>query len=349
MKKIRIDDKLIGENEPVFIIAEAGINHQGDFEIAKKLIDVAVMAGADAVKFQKRKIDRILTKEGLSKSYINENSFGPTYGEHKQALELSEGHFRKLKNYCGDKKIIFLASAWDEESADFLEELNIPIYKIASADLTNLPLLEHIAKKGKPIILSTGMSNIAEIKKAVETITKFNNDLILLQCTSTYPCKFKEINLKVIEHLTKIFNVPVGYSGHEPGIAIPVAAVAMGACVIERHFTLDRTMKGGDHAASLEPIGLQKLVRDIRHVEEALGSGNKRVLESEIPIRQKLAKSLVSKMFIPKGTIITKDMLTTKGPGTGISPSEIIKVIGRCTIKDIKEDIVINYSDIEWE
>jgi len=193
------------------------------------------------------------------------------------------------------------------------------------------------------------MSNIAEIKKAVETITKFNNDLILLQCTSTYPCKFKEINLKVLECLDKIFNIPVGYSGHEPGIAIPVAAVAMGACVIERHFTLDRTMKGGDHAASLEPIGLQKLVRDIRHVEEALGSDNKRVLESEIPIRQKLAKSLVSKMFIPKGTIITKDMLTTKGPGTGISPIEIGKVIGRCTIKDIKEDIVINYSDIEWE
>lgn len=346
MKKLKIDNKIVGDGEPAFIIAEAGINHQGQLEIAKKLIDVAVMAGADAVKFQKRKIERTLTKEFLEKPYTGYNSFGATYGEHRKALELSEDDFRKLKRYCAEKQIIFMASAWDEESADFLEELRVPAYKIASADLTNIPLIEHVAKKEKPIIMSTGMSNMDEIEAAVNTIKKYTDQLILLQCTSTYPSRFEEINLRVMKTFREKFNVLVGYSGHEYGIVIPPVAVVLGACVVERHFTLDRTMKGGDHAASLEPVGLQRVVRDIRHVEQALGIAEKRILESEISIRQKLAKSIVSKIKIPKGSIITKDMLATKGPGTGISPIDMDKVIGKRVSVDIEEDSVINWGDI---
>lgn len=347
MKRVKIGNKFVGEGEPTFIVAEAGVNHQGKLHIAKMLVDIAVDARVDAVKFQKRKIERILTKEGLERPYGGPHSFGETYGEHRKALELSEDDYKEIKRYCDEKGIIFLASAWDEESADFIEELNVPAYKMASADLTNTPLLEHIAKKGKPVILSTGMSSMDEIEHAVNTIKRYNDQLILMQCTSTYPSEFEDIHLEVIKTLKNRFNVPVGYSGHELGIAISLAAVALGAVMIERHFTIDRTMKGGDHAASLEPPGLKKLVRDIRAFEKAKGSAEKRLLESEIPIRKKLAKSIVSKVEIKKGTEITKDMLTTKGPGTGFAPYQMDLVVGKKAKRDIKEDTVLVEEDIE--
>lgn len=347
MKKVKIGNKLVGEGEPTFIVAEAGVNHQGELYIAKMLVDVAVDAKADAVKFQKRTIEKILTKEGLKRPYGGPHSFGETYGEHRRALELSGDDYKEIKRYCDEKGIIFLASAWDEDSADFLEKLHVPAYKIASADLTNTPLLEYIAQKGKPVILSTGMSNMDEIEHAVNSIKKYNDQLILMQCTSTYPSRFEDIHLEVIKTLSKKFNVPVGYSGHELGIAISLAAVALGAVMIERHFTIDRTMKGGDHAASLEPRGLKKLVRDIRAFENAKGSAEKRLLESEIPIRKKLAKSIISKIEIKKGTVITRDMLTVKGPGTGFAPYEMDLVIGKRAKRDIKEDIVLTKGDIE--
>ncbi|MBU0581103.1 MAG: N-acetylneuraminate synthase family protein [Candidatus Margulisbacteria bacterium] len=348
MKEIKIGTKLVGEGHPCFIIAEVGINHQGDINIAKKLIDVASFCGADAVKFQKRKIERILTKEGLDMSYDNLNSFGKTYGEHKYALELSEDDYLNLKTYAENKGLVFLASAWDEDSADFLESLGIDAYKVASADLTNLPLLEHISKKGKTIILSTGMATMEDVEEAVNHIKKWNDQLILLQCTSTYPCQFEEVNLNVMQTLKEKFDCPVGYSGHEKGIAISSAARALGACMIEKHVTLDRTMKGGDHAASLEPEGLRLIVRDVRSIEKALGKTEKELQESEIPIKKKLAKSLVSKAAIAKGTEITREMLTTKGPGTGLPPKYFYLLPGKKAIMDIPEDVVIKEEHIQW-
>ena len=339
---------MVGAGQPAFVIAEAGINHQGEMKYARQLIDIAAFAGADAVKFQKRKVERILTREGLDMPYANDNSFGKTYGEHKRVLELSDENYRELKSYAESKGLIFLASAWDEESADFLEELGVPAFKMASADLSNLPLLEHVARKGKPVILSTGMASMAEVQAAFEVVSRHNRQLALLQCTSTYPCRFENINLRVMQTFARKFPCVIGYSGHELGISIPPVAVALGAKIIERHFTIDRTMRGSDHAASLEPGGLQKMIRDIRHVELALGSENKEILPEEIPIREKLAKSLVSAVPIPRGSSLSRSMLTTKGPGTGVSPARMQEVIGKRVRRDLPEDVVIHEEDIEW-
>ena len=337
----------IGEGQPAFVIAEIGINHQGDVGIARRLIESASQCGADAVKFQKRKVTRILTREGLDTPYDNRNSFGKTYGEHKYALELSDDDYRELQSYSAEHNVVFCASGWDEESIDFLDELGVPFFKMASADLTNFPLLEHTARKGKPMMLSTGMANLETVRQAYEHTARFNTELALLQCTSTYPCEFPEVGLNVLKTYAREFpNAVLGYSGHEPGIAIPPVAVAMGARIIEKHFTLDRTWKGSDHAASLEPTGLRKLVRDIRHVEEAMGDGVKRVQDSELPIFRKLAKSVVSRVDIAEGQTITRDMLTTKGPGSGISPMEMDRVVGSTAARDIPHDTVLHEEDV---
>lgn len=346
-KKIKIGNRIVGEGEPCFIIAEGGVNHNGNTELAKKLVDVAVDCKADAVKFQKRSIEKILTREALEMPYLGPNSFGKTYGEHRRKLELSHDAWYELKEYCKGKDIMLLASVWDEESADFIEELEVPAFKIPSADLINLPLLEHVAKKGKPIILSTGMSSVEEIEDAVNTIKKYNDELFLLQCTSTYPSEHEDINLRAMETLKNRFDVLVGYSGHERGIAISEAAAALGAVIVERHFTLDSMMKGPDHAASLEPPGLFKLVRDIRSIEISMGSSEKRIQEREKPIRTKLAKSVVAAVDIPKGTVITREMLTVKGPNTGLSPKYIYTLPGKRAVKDINEDTVLTEEMIE--
>ena len=347
MKKINLGNREIGINNPTFIIAEIGINHQGDVNIAKELILKAKGSGADAVKLQKRSLNRILTKAGLEALYDNRNSFGKTYGEHKKFLELSEDEYHELFLFCKELNIIFCASGWDEESIDFLNNLGVPFFKMASADLTNTPLLLHTAKKNKPMILSTGMANMKTVEYAYSEVTKINKQVALLQCTSTYPASFSEINLNVLHtYLSKFPNSVVGYSGHEQGIAIPTAAVAIGARIIERHFTLDRTMKGGDHAASLEPQGFSKMVRDIRHIEEAMGSYDKKMQDSEILVFKKLGKSIVSKSNITANVLITPDMLTTKGPGTGISPMRINEIIGKKSKNDIPADQIIMEDDI---
>lgn len=346
-KKIKIADRWVGEGEPCFVIAEIGLNHNGDLGLAKKLIDAAVECGADAVKFQKRSVDNILTKEALDAPYDTWYAYGKTYGEHRKALELSEEAFIALQEYSNERNIIFFASPWDEESADFLERINIPVYKIASADVINLPLIEHIAKKKKPMIVSSGMSTLEEVKDAGDIISKYIDELILLHCVSTYPSNPEEINLRCMETLKETFNCSVGYSGHEKGIAISEAAVALGACVIERHFTLDRTMKGPDHAASLEPPGLSKLIRDIRNIEISMGSSIKKIQEREMSIRTKLAKSVAAAVDIPKGTVITREMLTVKGPNTGLPPKYIYVLPSKRAVKDIKTDTVITEEMVE--
>lgn len=347
-KRIKIGDNWVGENEPCYIVAEAGLNHNGQLLLAKKLVDIAVECSVDAVKFQKRDIDRILTRAAIEQPYIKPTSWGKTYGEHRRALELSNEEFKELSGYCREKKITFFASVWDENSADFVDKLYVPAFKIASADLTNLPLIEHIAKKKKPIILSTGMSTMEEIEDAVNMIKRYNDELILLHCVSTYPSDFEEINLRLMETLRKKFNVPIGYSGHEKGIAVSEAAAVLGAVMIERHITIDRTLPGPDHAASLEPAGLQKLVRDIRNIERSMGHATKKVLPNERHIREKLAKSLVAVQDIPKGTIITNDMLTTKSPGTGLSPKYHYIIPKKMAKRDIKKDTPITEEDIIW-
>lgn len=349
MPTIQLGSHKVGENEPTYIIAEIGINHQGDVQIAKKLIKEAADAGANAVKFQKRSIKRILTHEGLEMPYDNRNSFGKTYGEHKKALELTEHDYKELQAFSVEHQVDFIASGWDEESIDFLDDLGVPFFKMASADLTNIPLLVHTAKKKKPMILSTGMANMEMVETAVAAVKPFDIPLCILQCTSTYPSVFEEVNLGVIDTYRQRFpDAVIGYSGHELGIAITEAAVALGANIVERHFTLDRTMKGGDHAASLEPGGFKKLVRDIRHIEAAMGGKVKQVQESEAPIFKKLAKSIVSRVELTKGTVLTRDMLTTKGPGTGISPARLDEILGKKVTRNIDADVVLMESDIAW-
>ena len=350
MRTLQLGNLQVGEGQSAFIIAEIGINHQGNVNIARELVKTAKECGANAVKLQKRSISRILTKEGLEMPYDNRNSFGKTYGEHKKALELSNSDYQTLNTYCRDLDIIFSASGWDEESIDFLDELDVPFFKMTSADMTNFPLLTHTAKKDKPMIMSTGMANMEMVKSAYSLVQPINNQIAILQCTSTYPSAFSEVHLNVLQTYIKEFpDAVIGYSGHEQGIAIPPAAVALGAKIIERHFTLDRTMKGGDHSASLEPQGFAKMVRDIRAIEDAMGNSQKVIQESEAPVFKKLAKSIVSAVEITSGTPITIDMLTTKGPGTGLSPMRMNELVGKKSTRDIPADQVITNEDIQWQ
>ena len=287
-KKVKIGNRWVGEGEPTFIVAEIGINHNGDINLAKKLIDMAVFAGCDAVKFQKRTIELVYTPEELAKE--RESPFGTTNGDLKRGLEFGKKEYKEIGRYCKQRGIMWFASPWDVKSVDFLEEFNVPCYKIASACITDERLLKRIKATRKPAILSTGMSTKEEIKRAVKILGEKN--LVVLHCTSTYPSKLEELNLNVINWLKKEFNCPVGYSGHETGIVEPVMAAVLGACVVEKHITLDRAMWGSDHAASLEPNGLNRLVRDIRNLPICLGNGEKRVYDSEVPILQKLRKKV---------------------------------------------------------
>jgi N-acetylneuraminate synthase len=286
MSTVRIGEAVVGERHPVYIIAEIGINHNGSLDLAKQLIDVAVTSGCNAVKFQKRTVDVVYTPEELERP--RESPFGTTNGELKRGLEFGLEQYREIDAYCREKGIAWFASCWDEASVDFIDQFDVPCYKIASASLTDDNLLRHTRSKGKPIVLSTGMSSLDEIFHAVEVLGR--QDLVVMHSCSTYPAHYDELNLRVIPILQQQFGVPVGYSGHETGIPSSVAAVAIGACMIERHITLERSMWGSDQAASLGPSGFTQLVRDIRLVETALGDGVKRVLEREVPIMEKLRR-----------------------------------------------------------
>jgi len=345
MPIVKIGDKLVGDGQPVFVIAEIGVNHNGSLAIAKKLIDVAASAGADAVKFQKRSLEHVYQKDILENPSIGEQSFQYMIPILKE-FELSDEDYFEIVEYCKKKKIMFLCTPWDIKSVDFLEKLGVPAYKIASADLTNFLLLDYIVKKKKPLIISTGMSTIDELDRTVEFLKKRKAKFILLHCNSTYPAPFNQLNLRFIQFMKERYDVPIGYSGHERGIAMSVVAAALGACLIERHITLDRTMIGPDHAASLEPQGLAKMIKNIRQMEVALGTGKKLLTRGEILNREVLGKSLVAARDIPKGTVITRSMITAKSPGKGLSPQLIDKLIGRKAIRDIKADEPFTEEDI---
>jgi len=284
---IEIGGRPIGDGHPTYIIAEIGINHNGDLEIAKKLIDVAVLAGCDAVKFQKRTPE--LCVPSGQWEILRETPWGCLpYIEYKKRIEFGPEEYKEIDRYCSEKGITWFASCWDEPSVDFIEQFNPACYKIASASLTDGDLLQHIDEMGRPMILSTGMSTMDEIRHAVSLLD--NDRLLISHCTSTYPCKPQELNLRMIQTLKQEFNCPIGYSGHEVGLQTTLASTVLGACFVERHITLDRAMWGSDHAASVEPGGLMRLVRDIRVIEMAMGNGVKRVYESEVPGIKKLRK-----------------------------------------------------------
>ena len=284
--EVLLGDRPVGDGHPAMVLAEIGINHNGDVQMAKKLIDVAAFAGCEAVKFQKRTVDVVYTSAELAKP--RESPFGDTNGDLKRGLEFGQGEYEEIDAYCRSKAIAWTASCWDEASVDFIDQFAPSFYKIASASLTDDSLLRHTRSKGKPIVLSTGMSTVDQIDHAVEVLGR--DDLVLLHTCSAYPSQYPDLNLRVIPVLRERYQVPVGYSGHETGIASSVAAAVLGACLVERHVTLDRSLWGSDHAASLEPNGIMRVIRDIRLVEASMGDGIKTVAPSEIPVMQKLRR-----------------------------------------------------------
>ena len=286
MSTVKIGNKQLGPGQPCYVIAEIGINHNGDIDLAKRLISVAVAAGCDAVKFQKRTVEIVYTEKELAQP--RPNPFGETNGDLKRGLEFDAEDYAEISNFCKQIKIDWFVSPWDEEAVDFIEKFNPSIYKIASASLTDDNLLRHVRSTGKPIIASTGMSTYDEIDHAVEVLGKENT--ILMHTTSTYPAKYEQLNLRAIPTMIQRYGIPVGYSGHETGIPTSVAAAVLGACCVERHITMDRAMWGSDQAASLEPNGISRLVRDIRLCEQSMGDGVKRVYEEEIPVMKKLRR-----------------------------------------------------------
>lgn len=339
----------ISENASVFIIAEAGVNHNGSIELAKHLIDIAAEADADAVKFQTFVAEEGVSKNAPKAEYQKQttDSFESQLDMVKK-LELSKADHKELMNYTKHKKIMFLSTPFDNGSIDLLVELGIPLIKISSGEITNHPFLKYIAKNGLPIILSTGMSTLEEVAEAVSVIKEAGcKYLTLLHCTSNYPARVGDCNLLAMKTMADTFGVPVGYSDHTPGIYVALAAAAMGACVIEKHFTLDRNLPGPDHRASLEPDELKEMISGIRVIEKALGSPVKTPVKSELEVRDVARKSIVAKIDIPKYTIISEDMIAFKRPGTGIAPKYFNTIVGKKARTFIKKDDLVKLSEVK--
>ncbi len=343
-KLLNIQDKIISQTSPTFIIAEAGVNHDGDMNVAKKLIDLASQSGADAVKFQTFKTEDLILGDVIKAPYQQKttNSDESQFDMLKK-LEITKEQNLELKKYCEEKNIIFLTTSFDETSLDEIDILDLPAYKIASTDTTNLPFLKKVAQKGKPIFLSTGMSYLSEVKLALETIYEFNKDVVLLQCTANYPIQNNEANLEVINTYKKEFDILVGYSDHSVGIGAAPFAIPMGAKVVEKHFTLDKTLKGPDHKASLTPEELIDFVKLVKKVDSFMGSSIKEPNISEINTRKSLQKCLVAKKSISKGEEFTQENIIAKRTGGfGISPIRYMEIIGRKATKKYQKDEILS-------
>jgi N,N'-diacetyllegionaminate synthase len=328
---ITIDSRRIGGGEPCFVIAEAGVNHNGDLELALKLIDVAAAAGADAVKFQTFSADR-LASASAPKAPYQQAATEAKESQHAmlKRLELKPQAYARLMEHCRERGIMFLSSPFDEAAADLLDALGVAAFKVPSGEIVNLPFLEHVARKGRPIILSTGMSDMAEVKAAVDAIRAAGEDrIVLLHCVSDYPADPSEANLRAMATMAAACQCPVGFSDHSEGRAVAVAAIALGACVIERHFTLDRNLPGPDHRASLEPEELAAMIGDIRTTEAALGSGHKLPQPSEFANRAIVRKSIAAARDLPVGTVLKAADLTMLRPGTGLAPRLLPQLAGR--------------------
>lgn len=337
-KKLTLDRRVVGAGHPALVIAEAGVNHNGELNLAFQLVDAAIAAGADAIKFQTFIASEVITAEAAKADYQK-----TTTGEQEsqlemvKRLELSFGDFRKLKIYCDDQDIMFLSTPFDLKSVDFLAGLGVAAFKISSGDLTNDPLLRHVAAQKRPVILSTGMSDMDEVRDALAVINAAGNDeVILLQCVTNYPAAAEDINLKAMLSMQSAFDVNVGYSDHTLGIEVPLAAVALGACVIEKHFTLDKNFAGPDHRASLEPHEFKAMVEGIRKVEASLGNGQKVPAASETNNAAVARRSIVAARDISAGTTITPTEITFMRPGTGLPPRMAEQVVGKTARIDVK-------------
>lgn len=342
MKSVKISNFLIGPSNPVFVIAEAGINHNGSLTIAKKMIDVAKKAGVSCVKFQTHMTGKEMIRSNIRPGNISKKTLWSII----ESCELSAIEEEKIQKYCKEKKILFLSTPFSKEAVDRLEKLHVPAYKIGSGELTNIPFLHHVAQKNKPVILSTGMSTVEEIKKSVKLFKNYGIPLVLLQTTSSYPSSYSDVNLGVIEKFERMFNVPVGLSDHSIGIYVSLGAVAKGACVIERHFTLDKKMPGPDQGLSLEPNELSELVKGCIAVESSLGNV-KKILNAEKPILKFARECVVSTREIVKGEKFSEENISTKRPGTGsIQATDYFKIIGKYAKRDIPYDKQLTWNDV---
>lgn len=352
MKSVEIGGRAIGPGYPCFVIAEAGVNHNGDMKLAKELVDKAAEAGADAVKFQSFITEELITPDAMKAGYqVESTGEGGSQYDMLKALELSAADHAELKAHCDERRIIYLCTPYERASVDMLHELGVTAFKVASTDTTNVPFLAYMAAKGRPVILSTGMSTMGEVEEAVDALEEAGsaNKIVILHCTSEYPAPFDELNLRAMHTLEQAFGHPVGFSDHTPGVGASPWAVALGAHMIEKHFTLDRAMTGPDHKASVEPAQLAELVRTIRDVEGALGDGIKRIVASERPNKSVMQKSLVASRAIAAGEEIVEDDLTCKRPGTGLAPSWLGRVVGKRAARDIGKDRTLTLSDIDWD
>lgn len=338
-RQLVIENTEINDSSDCYVIAEIGHNHQGSVETAKELFAAAKECGCQAVKLQKRDNRSLFTKEMFNKPYENENSYGATYGEHREALEFGLKEYKELQKYAREIGITFFATAFDFNSADFLHDLHMPAYKLASGDLTNIPLLKHVAAFNKPMILSTGGGTMADIERAYEAVMPINKQLCILQCSAGYPPAYEEINLRVITTLRERFNdIVIGFSAHDSGIAMALAGYILGSRVVEKHFTLHRAMRGTDHAFSLERSGMRRMVRDMQRARVALGDGQKRSYPSEKGPLLKMAKKLVAARELPEGHTLTRADIAIKSPSDGLPPFELDKVIGKITTRALVED-----------
>lgn len=335
----------IAGGAPCLVVAEIGQNHNGQMRLARDLIAAAATAQVDAVKLCKRDIPSELTAEAAARPYLSDHSFGPTYGEHRQALELSAEDYAQLQRLARELGVLFFATACDIPSADVLGELDVPLFKVASRDLTNLPLLDYLARTGRPLVLSCGMDEDTGIAAALDTVRLHHNRVVLLQCTSAYPTRLEDVNLAAMASLSETYGVPVGLSDHSPGSLVPILAAAMGAVMVEKHVTLDRSFRGTDHACSLEPLELIEMVDLIRQAEKARGTGQKIVPAAVRPAREKLARVLVSRCEISQGTMLTEEMLCLKSGGPGLGWLERSEIVGRCACRDIPADVCLLSSD----
>jgi N-acetylneuraminate synthase/sialic acid synthase len=346
-REIIIEGHAINDDGGCYLIAEIGHNHQGELSKAKELFKVAKECGAHAVKLQKRHNRSLYTRDLYDSPYNTENSYGPTYGAHREALEFGLDDYLELKEYANQLGIAMFATAFDFASTDFLAEIDVPAYKIASGDLKNTPLLKYVASKGKPIILSTGGGTLEDVKRAYHTIMPINPQLCILQCTASYPVEPVDMNLRVITAFRQQFpDVVIGLSDHQSGIAMSLIAYMLGARVIEKHFTLNRAWKGTDHAFSLEPPGLKKLARDFHRAQEALGDGVKKFLPCEAKPLYKMAKKLVAARDLPAGHVLSLQDVAIKSPGDGLPPYELDAVLGKTLSRALKEDENISFEGL---
>lgn len=339
MKEILINGKRITDESGCFIIAEVGHNHQGDLQKAKEMFRVAKECGVNAVKLQKRDNRTLFTRSLYEMSYDNENSFGPTYGAHREALEFGRQQYVELKRYARELGVIFFATAFDFNSADFLAELDMPAYKIASGDLTNTPLQRHIASFGKPIFLSIGGGVMEDVRRAADNILPVNSQLCIMHCTASYPADITDMNLKVILTLKQEFpDLLIGFSDHENGIDVASIAYMLGARVFEKHFTLNHGWRGTDHPFSVEPAGMRKLVRNLQRIPVAMGDGIKRHLPCEDRPLLKMGKKLVAARNLPAGHMLTREDIAIKSPSDGLPPYHLNAVVGRTLKQTLRED-----------